>query len=152
MEAQKVYQMFKDHLTRNNFHYESFDDKLLIKLTVQGEDLPQPTFIHVLADRDVVQVISPIPSKIPDDKRVDGAVAVAVANYGMVNGSFDYDMSDGEVRFRVTQSYKGIELSDDLVGYILRICFFTTDKYNDRFFMLGKGMLTLEQFIEKEGQ
>ena len=148
----KVYEMFKKHLEEHDFGFEAHDDDLVITLTVNGEDLPQPTIIRVFDDRDVVQVISPIPSRIPEDKRLDAAVAVAVANYGMINGSFDFDMSDGEIRFRVAQSYEGMEISEEFIKYILGVAVFTTDKYNDSFFMLGKGMMSLEQFIEKENQ
>lgn len=151
VKGTKVYEMFKAHLKAHNFKFDPHDDDLVITLTVRGEDLPQPTVIRVLDDRNVVQVLSPIPANMPEDKRVDAAVAVAVANYGMINGSFDLDMNDGEIRFRVSQGYDGIEMSDDLIKYILSIAFFTTDKYNDRFFMLGKGMMTLDEFIEKEG-
>lgn len=148
--AQKVYQAFIDHMTKKGFHFDRHDDDLVISMIAQGEDLPQPTIIRVLKDRDVVQVLSPIPSKIPEDKRVDGAIAVSVANYGMINGCFDYDMNDGEIRFRLAQSYVDIDFNDELVRYMLGIVFFTTDKYNDRFFMLGKGMMSLEDFINKE--
>ncbi len=146
----QVYQMFKKHLEENDFKFDAHDDDLVITMTVHGEDLPQPTIIRVLDERDVFQILSPIPYHIPEDKRVDAAVAVSVANYGMINGSFDLDMSDGEIRFRVAQGYRGMELSDEFMDYILSIVFYTTDKYNDRFFMLGKGMMSLEQFIEQE--
>ena len=151
-QAQQVYQAFKDHLAQHNFHFDPHDDDLVISMTVRGEDLPQPTIVRVMEDRGVVQILSPIPAKIPEDKRIEAAVAVATANYGMINGCFDYDMSDGEIRFRVAQGYMGIEMTDELVGYMLRIAFFTTDKYNDRFFMLGKGMMTLEEFLAKENE
>ena len=104
----------------------------------------------MIDSRQVVQVLSPIPCKIPEDKRLDAAVAVSVANYGMINGAFDFDMSDGEIRFRATQSYKGCELTDETIRYLLGVVFLTTDKYNDCFFMLGKGMMSLSDFIEKE--
>ena len=147
-----VYEMFKKYLEKHGFDFKAHDDDLVITLTVRGEDFPQPTMIRVYDDRDIVQILSPIPSNIPEDKRLDAAVAVAVANYGMINGSFDFDMSDGEIRFRVAQSYEGMEISEEFIKYILGVAFFTTDKYNDSFFMLGKGMMSLEQFIEKENQ
>ncbi len=152
MKAVEVYELFKNHLTNHNFHFESHDEDLVIYLTVHGEDLPQPTIIRVLEKKDIVQVISPIPARIPEDKRVDAAIAVAIANYGIVNGSFDYDMSDGEIRFRITQSFDGADMSDDTVLYLLACAFTTTDHYNDRFFMLGKGLMTLEQFMDKENE
>ena len=148
----QVYNKFKAHLQANNFKFDTRDSELSIILTVHGEDLPQPTIIHVFDDRNVVQIVSPIPARIPEDKRPEAAVAVAVANYGMINGSFDLDMSDGEIRFRMAQNFAETGMSEESVHYMCAITFLTTDKYNDRFFMLGKGLMSLEQFIEKEGQ
>lgn len=150
MTAQEIYQLFKDHLTDRKFKYDPHDEDLVISLTVKGEDLPQLTLIRVLDDREVVQIISLLPFKVPKDKRIEAAIAVSVANYGIINGSFDYDISDGEIRFRVTQSFMESRWDDSTVSYLLTIAFQTTDKYNDKFLMLGKGMLTLEQFIAAE--
>jgi len=150
MDARKVYNLFKIHLDNRNFKYEPHDDDMVITLTVTGEDLPQPTLIRVIEDRQLVQILSPIPSKIPEDKRVDAAIAVSVANYGMINGAFDYDFSDGEIRFRVAAGFRGAELTDPDIEYLLGITFHTTDRYNEKFFMLGKGLMTLEQFIQAE--
>lgn len=148
--ALQVYEMIKKHLSDHDFKFDTHDDDLVITLTVHGEDLPQPTIIRVDEEREVIHVLSPIPSHIPEDKRIDAAVAVSVANYGLVNGSFDFDMRDGEIRYRVTQGFMGIEVSDELIRYILAVVFKTTDDYNDKFFMLGKGLISLDKFIEME--
>ena len=96
-KAIQIYQIFKKHLEQQKFHFEERAEELIISLTVHGDDLPQPTIIRVMDERSLVQVLSPLPTKIPEDKRVDTAVAVCVANYGMINGSFDFDMTDGEI-------------------------------------------------------
>jgi hypothetical protein len=87
---------------------------------------------------------------MPEDKRVEGAIAVSVANYGLVDGSFDYDISDGEIRYRLTSSYRESILSDDLFEYMIMCAASTVDDYNDRFFMLAKGMIDVEKFVELE--
>ena len=147
--ALQVYKAFQAHLDKNKFKYNAHDEDLVISLTVNGDDLPINTIIRVMEKRNVAQVLC-ICGKAPEDKRIDLAVAVAVANYGMINGCFDYDISDGELRFRVTHNYTDGVPSDEVIRYLLGIAFNTTDKYNDKFFMLGKGMMTLEQFIEAE--
>lgn len=148
--AQQIYDLFKTNLTEHNIRFDPHDDDLVISMTVNGDDLPQPTLILVQEDREVVQLISPLPTKMPEDKRIDGAVAVSVANYGLVNGSFDFDISDGEIRYRVTQSFANAVLNKEIVEYLLAVIFSTTDKYNDKFFMLAKGMLSLEDFLKAE--
>ena len=147
--ALQVYKAFQAHLDKNKFKYDAHDEDLVISLTVNGEDLPIDTVIRVIEKRDVAQVLC-FCGKVPEDKRIDLAVAVDVANHGMVNGCFDYDISDGQLLFRVTHNYTDGVPSDEVIRYLLGIAFNTTDEYNDKFFMLGKGMMTLEQFIEAE--
>lgn len=142
-----ICQMFDDL----EFKYERHDEDLVVSCSIKGEDFPMDILFIVDADRELVQLLSPIPFRISEDKRIDTAVAVAVANYGLINGSFDYDMSDGEIRFRATQSFLDSILGKEVFRYMLGASTSSIDKYNDRFFMLNKGMMTVEQFIEMEG-
>ena len=77
-------------------------------------------------------------------------MAVCVANYGLVNGTFDYDLSDGEIRFRIVSSFRESILSEELFNYMVLVAASTIDDYNDKFLMVSKGMLTIQQFIEWE--
>ena len=149
-EALKVYRMFKDYLDGIYFRYTPLDEELVITLRANGNGLPMDVLIRVLEDRKVVQVLIPLSCKVPEDKRVDGAVAVSVANYGIINGSFDYDFNDGKILFRTTHSYRGVSMTKETIRYLVQVSCSTTDKYGDKFFALCKGLMTLEQFIEKE--
>ena len=148
----QVYEIFKKYLDDNKIKFEAHDDDLVLTMTINGDDLPQPTMIVVIDDREVIQIISPIPGNIREDKRVDAAIAVSVANDQMINGCFDFDISNGRIQFRLAQSYSGMEPSEELIKYMIGVTFFTTDNYNDKFFMLGKGMMSLEEFIEKSNK
>ena len=150
--AQQVYQAVKDHLDGRKFRYTPHDEDLAITLTVHGDDIPIDTVIRVMEEREVVQVLCPMSWKAPEDKRIDLAVAVAAANYGIVNGSFDFDLSDGKIRFRLTQSFRGTTLNPEQVEYMLGVSFITTDEYNDKFFALCKDMMSLEDFLKKENE
>ena len=150
IEAERVYNKFKAYLGKREMKFETFDNDLVIKITVRGQDLPQPTIIRVLADRDIVQIVSPTPYNTPEDKRQDAAVAAAVANYGLTNGSFDFDIRDGEVRYRITHYYGDTEMTENQVEYLLNCIWFTTDRYNEKFFMLGMGRMTVQEFIEAD--
>lgn len=133
-----------------NFRYDRHDEDLVITCSIHGDDIPMQFIIQVDAEREVVRFLSPMPFKAPEDKRIDMAIAVAVANYGLINGSFDYDMSDGEIRFRMTASYIDSTLGKELFQYMTYASANTVDRYNDRFMMLNKGIITIEQFLEME--
>ena len=149
-KAKAVYRTLLKMLDAKKFKYERHDEDLLIKSGIRGEDLPVEFVMVVLPKNEVVQFISPMPFKIAEDKRVEAAVAVAIANYGLINGSFDFDLSDGEIRFRLTTSYRDSTLGKDLFEYMMMVGASTVDNYNDKFLMLSKGIITVEQFMEQE--
>ncbi len=149
-KAQEVYATIIRMLDNMEWKYEKHEDDLLIKSGVKGDDLPIEFIMVVRPKNQVVQFISSLPFNMPEDKRVDGAIAVCVANYGLVDGSFDYDLRDGEIRFRLTCSYRESTLSEELFNYMIMVSASTVDNYNDKFFMIAKGMMTVQQFIEQE--
>ncbi len=148
--AKKVYATLIKMLDNKEWRYERHDDDLVIKSGVKGDDLPIEFIVMVRPENEIIQFFSRLPFEMAEDKRVDGAIAVCVANYGLIDGSFDYDISDGEIRYRLTCSYCGSEISESLFEYIIFCAASTVDRYNDRFFMLSKGMMTLQQFIEQD--
>lgn len=149
-QGQKVYETICAMFDDLGYHYQKHEEQLAITCTVHGEDIPMEMIIIVRADRRIVSLSSPMPFKVPEDKRIDMALAVHVANYGMVDGSFDYNISNGEITFRLTACYIESILSKDLFEYMLMVSASTVDSYNDKFLMLSKGVLTLEQFIESD--
>ena len=151
-KAVEVYGTLCSMLDNINWKYDKIEEKLMIKSGVKGEDLPIDFIVVVKPRNQVVQFISSMPFNMPEDKRVEGALAVCTANYGLVDGSFDYDLSDGQIIFRLTSSYRDSLLSEALFEYMVMVSASTIDKYNDLFFMLAKGMITLEQFMEKDGE
>ncbi len=135
------------HLDSNSFKYDLDNEEMMIHLIWMGEDLPQPTLIHVDEIRDVVHIVSPIPGTFSEDDMVNAAIAVAAANNGMVNGNFQINMEDGTITFHITQYFKGGDFTDDDIHYLLSMAFSVTDLYNEKFFMLGRKMITLEEFL-----
>jgi hypothetical protein len=148
--GKKVYNEICKILDGIDWTYTRHDDDLIISSGIKSEDLPIEFLIAVNDDRNLIQYISKLPFVMPEDKRVDGAVAVAVANYGMINGSFDYDIKDGEIRFRLTQSYIDGTPSAELIRYMIAVSSGMVDNYNDKFFMLAKNMISISDFIAKE--
>lgn len=151
-QAKATYDLLINSLDNMGLKYTRHDDDLVITLGMNGDDIPMELLLMVRAENKAISLISPMPFKMAEDKRVDGAIAVSVANYGIVNGCFDYDISDGEIRFRVVQSYIDSVLGAEVIRYMIAIAVGTVDKYNDRFLMLSKGMIDLQKFIELDSQ
>ena len=149
-EARAVYAALCRALDGNGWQYVRDDHKLTAALTVKGKDLPIEIFAGVDAARMLISMYARPGFTVPEDKMVDMAVAVAASNWGMVDGSFDYSLSDGNLIFRMATSYRDSMIGDELLSYMLSVVCGTVDRYNDRFFMLSKGTLSLGDFLAQE--
>lgn len=150
VKAKETFATLCSMLDNRGWHYEKNEEKLLIKSGVKGDDLPIDFIMTVDPQSEIVTFLSLLPFKADEAKRIDMALAVCVANYGLKDGSFDYKVEDGSIIFRLTSSYRGSTLSEDLFEYMLMLSATTVDEYNDKFFMISKGAMSIQQFIESE--
>lgn len=145
--AKTVYKTLCDALDHREWHYQKDEDKLTVQFGVNGDDIPMQLLIIVDAERKLIRLMSPLPFKMSEDKRVEGAIATCVATYGMADGSFDYDFSSGQIIFRMTSSFRESLIGENLFQYMLSFSCAVVDKYNDKFLAIDKGLLSINDFI-----
>ena len=148
--GKKVYADLCQALDKHDWNYTRHDEDLTVTMGIRGDDLPMDMIIRVNAPAQVVSLYSVLPVTVPEDRRVLMATAVCIANNKMVNGSFDLDVSEGRIVWRLCTTYRGSLLGSDAYNYMLVVSASTVDTYNDRFLMLAKGMIDLEKFVELE--
>ena len=146
--AKKVYDALCSAIDNRKWKYERKDEELIVHFAVGGDDLPMSFILIIDADRQLIRLLSPIPFKISENKRMEGAIATCSATYGLADGSFDYDLSDGQIVFRMTASYRESEIGEELFQYMISCACATVDMYNDKFFALDKGIMSIDDFIE----
>ena len=146
--AKKAYATLCEALDARNWKYEKVDDDLLVHFSVNGDDLPIQYIIFVDVDRQLIRLLSHMSFDMSEDKRIDGAIATCHATYGLRDGSFDYDLSDGKIVYRMTSAFLDNEVPVSVIQYMIDFTGAVVDKYNDKFFALNKGFLTIEKFLE----
>ncbi len=147
-QAKRVFATLCKALDNNDWHYKKDEQKLSVECGAQGEDLPMEFNVRVDADRGLVMLLSLIPFKIQEDKRIEAAIAICAINDRLVDGCFDYDVSDGQIFFRMTNSYIESNLGEDVFTYLLFCACQTIDEYNDKLLMLSKGIISVEKFLQ----
>lgn len=75
-----------------------------------------------------VMVLVSYPVRISEDKRLSVLQHLATVNYGMVFGSFDMDLSDGEVRFRASMEADHA-LTDGMIDRLVSCCLGAADQH-----------------------
>lgn len=147
--ANQVYKTVCDALDARQWRYMKEEDKLLVRFGVNGDDIPVQIIMVVEADRQLIRVLSPLPFKMSEGKRMEGAIATCVASYGLADGSFDYDLSDGSIFFRMTASFRESVIGESLIQYMISCTCAMVDQFNDQFLAIDKGMMSITDFIEK---
>ena len=150
MQAQLVYQTICAALDNRNWKYNKNPEKLMVSFGVKGEDLPLEFVILADEDRQLIRVLSPLPFKMSEDKRIEGAVAACAATFGMADGGFDYDVQTGGIVFRMTACYRESLIGENLIQYLISCACTMVDKYNDKFLALSKGFMSLEDFLQEK--
>lgn len=147
-QAKVAYDTLCEMLNEHKWHYEEDKENLVISCGAQGEDLPIKFLIRVDAERQIIALMSYLPFSIPEDKRVDIALAVSAINYVLADGSFDFNFVDGTLLFRMTSSFRASLLGKDVFEYLLFVACKTVDDYNDKFLMIIKEKMSLEDLLK----
>lgn len=147
MQAKQVFDTLCQTLDGHDWEYEKDESELTIECGAQGEDLPIQITIRIDPKRHVAMLLSHMPFVTSEEKRLEMAVAISVVNNRLVDGSFDFDISDGHMFFRMTTSFLESTIGSKVFTYMLYCSCKTVDEYNDKYLMLAKNMLTIEQFI-----
>lgn len=145
-QAQTVYETLLKTLDSRQWHYDRYDDKLTVTMGVNGDDLPMQLIIEVDADRELIKLLSKLPLTFPEDKRIEGSIVTNIANIRLADGSFDYKFDTGTVYFRQVSSFKNSLIGKGLIDYMIDCACWTIDEYNDKFLMIAKGLMTVQDF------
>ncbi len=135
-------------LDENDWHYEKNEEKLSILCSAKGDDLSIPIRMAVDAERQFVMLTSPMPFEISEDRRASVAVAVALANHGLIDGSFDFDFLTGNLLFRLTSSFVESIVDRELLEYMLYVSCNTIDEYNDKFLAVSETDMSFDEIVK----
>ena len=135
-----------------DWKYRVIDDGLTIETGVRGNGKLGDVMIQIKArpESAALSFYFDLPFKVPDGKRVDMAIAICVANYGIINGAFDYDIDSGIVWFRMCQSYCDSYPSREKAEYMMRTGYDTMENYAQSFQKICRGTMSIERFLEQE--
>lgn len=147
--AKEVYNTLCGAIERREWNYEKDEEKLVVHFGVSGDDIPMQFILVVDEERQLIRLMSPMPFNMSEDKRMEGAIATCVASFGMADGSFDYDLAEGRIVFRMTASFRESVIGEGLFQYMISCACAMVDEYNDKFLAIDKGIMSINDFIAK---
>lgn len=149
-QAKKVYATLCTAINNRNWQYTEHKDSMVITFGVASNDINMNFILAVDAERQLIRLLSPMPFDVSEDKRIDLAVATCVATNKILDGSFDFDMSNGKIVFRLTASFIDSEIGEKLLQYMISFACAVVDGFNDKFAGINDGKLSLSDFLASE--
>lgn len=145
--AKNVYNTLCAAIERREWRFDKDEENLVVHFGVSGDDIPMQFIMVVDAERQLIRLLSPMAFKMSESKRMDGAIATCVASFGLADGSFDYDLADGTIVFRMTASFRESSIGEGLFQYMISCSCAVVDEYNDKFLAIDKGLMSITDFI-----
>lgn len=144
LEAKSLYSTLCQTLDNMKWTYnkEEEKDSLVIRTSAVGNDLSMKLIMRVDIERQVMYLKSPMPFTVPEDKRFEMMKSIIIANYSMLNGSFEMDPSDGWTAFKLIVPFMGSIISEEVCKYMIVLSCNMIDKFNDKFQAVAEGRMT----------
>ena len=147
-KANEIYADMCKALEEHEFKYEDDKEKLCVRFTMSGDDIPMRFALYIDPHPGFIRLISWLPFEVTKDRIVDAAIATCAINYRLKSGTFDLDVSDGSVCFRLCQAYFDSTIGKDVLMHMIYLSAHIVDEYNDKYMMLSKGMMSLQDFMD----
>lgn len=109
--------------------YTVLNNQMGVRTGFQGDNGKWTCLLRVMDDQQQVAFYSVFPIDVPENKRVDVALFLTRANYGLIIGNFEMDLDDGEVRFKTSLDMEDTALTPELLRALIINNVGITDKY-----------------------
>jgi hypothetical protein len=117
-------------LDGHKYQYTSHGGEERVNLTLAGKHADYRVILRVTHGGDFFQIYIHYPFRVRDEAvRASAAELVCRANYGMLVGGFEIDMSDGEIRFHVAHLILGLPLYPETAERLLFTAVSSLDRY-----------------------
>ncbi|WP_292387746.1 YbjN domain-containing protein [Methanosarcina sp. UBA5] len=107
------------YLSDNQWSFQQ--GEYFLNARVRCKNAVYPTYISIYEDNFIIRVYSYLDSTIYEDKRVAVAEFCTRVNYDMPIGNFEFDLDDGEVRYKTSIALgENIEfLTDEIIDRLI---------------------------------
>lgn len=147
-QAKTVFETMCSAFDNYNLIYDKKEDEFELECIMSGEDIPMNITIKLFTGLDIIMLSSLLQSSTPKSNIIDMAIAVNYVNNKLMHGSFDFDVKEGSISFRMANTYTDCLPDEEVFMYMLYSSCKIIDEYNDRFLMLSKGLITLSDFLK----
>ncbi|MTJ53371.1 hypothetical protein FJR38_12300, partial [Anabaena sp. UHCC 0253] len=114
---------------QDDWSYVKIEDNTALRLAFEGDNGRWNCYAKAREEQKQFIFYSICPVQIPEDKRLTISEFITRANYGMINGNFELDFNDGEIRYKTSIDVDGDKLSFALIKNLVYANVIMMDEY-----------------------
>jgi len=119
-----------EHFQRRHFRFNADASKKSLHMIVGRTTASYSCYLGIIRDDQVLLISVKFPVQVCDTAmRALAAEMVVRANYGLLIGRLDMDMSDGEISVHICHLIGEAGLDDETIEYLFRAALNTSDRY-----------------------
>jgi hypothetical protein len=108
-----IYEALRDYFAAGGLEVEEHPERGWVATDGFGQHGSWLLVGQAHEERGQAAVYSVLPEKVPAERRAAVNELLARINYGLILGNFEIDLSDGEVRFKVSADFGGADPTTD---------------------------------------
>ena len=125
----RIFDGMKAFFDADNWNTHQLDGQLALQMGFDGEAGRWSCFAQAREEQEQLVFYSVAPVKAPEERRAQVTEFITRANFGMIIGSFELDLSDGEVRYKTAVDFEDLEVSIAQVRNMVYPNVLTMDRY-----------------------
>ncbi len=113
----------------DDWKYSELEGETILRLGFQGDHGSWTIFAQAKEDAEQLIIYSMLPNNAPPAYCDEVAKFLHMANYGLIVGNFEFDYSDGEIRFKSSVMAPAQDITNELIRHLLYANVVTVDRY-----------------------
>jgi hypothetical protein len=151
-QSRNLLETVRDYLEADNFACSLHEQAGFVECGFRGKNGLFVVRIAAAVNPLSLGVLVRIPLVVPDDRRLDMAEAVTRVNYGLLLGSFDFNLTDRTLRFRNSMPVADGTLTQEQFRRLLYAALASVNRYDRAFnrLLFADGLSAAEVVAEVE--
>jgi len=116
-----------EYLDNDDWNYQRRET--VVRTAVNARNATFDVYATSAEAMEVMRFYTVYPVKVPEARRIAAMEFVTRANYGLLMGNFEFDLSDGEIRYKTAMDVEGVILSDTAICNLITCGVSMADRY-----------------------
>ena len=123
-----------------------------VRMEYRGKNGQWTCHMHILEEAEQIIYYSVFPIHTPDDKLAPMLEFITRVNYGLIYGNFEFNLDDGQIRYKTSVDVEGNGLSHALMKPVVFLNVTTLDRYFDTLSKIIYKDISIEDALRSVGR